>query len=278
MLQGRVDVVEADVTQAPPHGSWDVGVLCNVVQVLPRAEAHRALVNVGAAIESGGSLYIFGHALEDSRLAPANAVGMNLVFLSVYDGGQSYTEGDIAPGSPRRDSPRSRSASARARRRHRHRRAQAACGRGGSRHASGIASAPDLQAVFAVLDQRLAGGDHLLDFAQAVIFPVAGMAAAVAAGVPMVAALARVGSAALLSAGGAGGVATMARTWQGPKGAAAIALRRQCPRPLNGGAGGKVARLRAAPCPFGSVGQGRDGRGGHCEGRGPARYFSDLYG
>ena len=94
MLQGRVDVVEADVTQAPPHGSWDVGVLCNVVQVLPRAEAHRALVNVGAAIESGGSLYIFGHALEDSRLAPANAVGMNLAFLSVYDGGQSYTEGE----------------------------------------------------------------------------------------------------------------------------------------------------------------------------------------
>jgi hypothetical protein len=32
--------------------------------------------------------------LDDSRLAPTNAVGINLVFLSIYDGGQSYTEGE----------------------------------------------------------------------------------------------------------------------------------------------------------------------------------------
>jgi hypothetical protein len=33
-----------------------------------------------------------GHLLEDSRLCPAAAVGLNLVFLSIYDEGQAYTE------------------------------------------------------------------------------------------------------------------------------------------------------------------------------------------
>jgi hypothetical protein len=36
--------------------------------------------------------FIVGHLLEDSRLSPAAAVGINLVFLSIYDEGQAYTE------------------------------------------------------------------------------------------------------------------------------------------------------------------------------------------
>jgi hypothetical protein len=55
-------------------------------------EARRALHNVGEAIEPGGLLIIVGHVLQDSRLEPVAAVGMNLIFLSIYDAGQAYTE------------------------------------------------------------------------------------------------------------------------------------------------------------------------------------------
>jgi hypothetical protein len=90
----RVQILTADVTERPPQGSYDIVVLRFLIQVLPRDLARRVLANVGASVAAGGSLYIVGFVLEDSRLAPANAVGINLVFLSIYDGGQSYTEGE----------------------------------------------------------------------------------------------------------------------------------------------------------------------------------------
>jgi 2-hydroxy-4-(methylsulfanyl)butanoate S-methyltransferase len=93
-LVDRVQVIADDVLQHPPAGSYDVAVFRNLIQVLSRDQARQALSNVGAKIEAGGTIYIVGHVLEDSRLAPANAVGINLVFLSIYDGGQSYTEGE----------------------------------------------------------------------------------------------------------------------------------------------------------------------------------------
>jgi hypothetical protein len=93
-LADRVRVIAGDLTRHPPEGSYDVAVLRNLVQVLSPDQARRALSNVGASMEPGGAIYIVGYVLEDSRLAPANAIGINLVFLSVYDGGQSYTEGE----------------------------------------------------------------------------------------------------------------------------------------------------------------------------------------
>lgn len=90
----RVRVMAADVGQGPPEGSYDVAVLRNLIQVLSRDQARQVVRNVGAAMPSGGMLYIVGHVLDDSRLAPVTAVGINLVFLSIYDGGQSYTEAE----------------------------------------------------------------------------------------------------------------------------------------------------------------------------------------
>jgi SAM-dependent methyltransferase len=90
----RIRVLPADVTRAPAPGSYDVAVLRNLIQVLSRDEARRVLANVAASLEPGGALYIVGHVLDDSRLAPVAAVGINLVFLSIYDAGQSYTEGE----------------------------------------------------------------------------------------------------------------------------------------------------------------------------------------
>ena len=90
----RVKILAADVNQQPPPGRYDVATFRHFFQVMSRDQARRALVNVGQAIEPGGTIYIVGHVLEDSRLAPETAVGMNLVFLSVYDAGQSYTESE----------------------------------------------------------------------------------------------------------------------------------------------------------------------------------------
>jgi predicted O-methyltransferase YrrM len=91
-MTDRVQVRVADVLACAPEGRFDVAVLRNLIQVLGPDEARRALHNVGEAIEPGGLLIIVGHVLHDSRLEPATAVGLNLVFLSIYDAGQAYTE------------------------------------------------------------------------------------------------------------------------------------------------------------------------------------------
>jgi cyclopropane fatty-acyl-phospholipid synthase-like methyltransferase len=91
-LAERVQVRAADVVERPPEGRFDVAVLRFLIQVLGPEQARRILQNVGRAIEPGGAVFIVGHVLEDSRLAPPAAVGLNLAFLSIYDEGQAYTE------------------------------------------------------------------------------------------------------------------------------------------------------------------------------------------
>ncbi|MEQ1647737.1 MAG: methyltransferase [Hyphomicrobiaceae bacterium] len=91
-LTQRVDVVAADILGSPVEGTHDAAVLRYLLQVLSSDQARLALRNVGAALRSGGELFIIGHVLDDARLSPEPAVGMNLVFLSLYDDGQSYTE------------------------------------------------------------------------------------------------------------------------------------------------------------------------------------------
>lgn len=91
-LTQRVDVVETDILNSPPDGTHDVAVLRYLLQVLAPDQARRALRNVGAALRPGGELFIIGHVLDDARQSPEAAVGMNLVFLSLYSDGQSYTE------------------------------------------------------------------------------------------------------------------------------------------------------------------------------------------
>ena len=91
-MTDRVQVRAVDVLACAPEGRFDVAVLRDLIQVLGPDEARRALHNIGEAIEPGGLLIIVGHVLHDSRLEPIAAVGINLVFLSIYDAGQAYTE------------------------------------------------------------------------------------------------------------------------------------------------------------------------------------------
>jgi len=57
-------------------------------------DALQALTHIGAALHPGGRLYIVGRILDDSRLAPVDTVGFNVVFLNIFDDGRAYTEGE----------------------------------------------------------------------------------------------------------------------------------------------------------------------------------------
>ena len=91
-LADRVRVLAADVVESPLEGRFDAAVLRFLIQVLGPDQARRMLQNVGQVIEPGGAIFIVGHVLENSRLSPLPAVGLNLAFLSIYDEGQAYTE------------------------------------------------------------------------------------------------------------------------------------------------------------------------------------------
>ncbi|MHA1568261.1 MAG: methyltransferase, partial [Alphaproteobacteria bacterium] len=91
-LAERIRILANDTVATPPEGGYDLAVLRNFLQVLGPEKARAALINVGKVMEPGGSVFIIGRVLDDSRLTPADTAGMNLVFLNIYEGGQSYTE------------------------------------------------------------------------------------------------------------------------------------------------------------------------------------------
>ena len=78
----RVQVIETDVVNDTLTGSYDAAVLANLIQVLSADQARRALKNVSDVIEPGGSLFIVGRIIDDSRITPMEFVcGSNLVFF-----------------------------------------------------------------------------------------------------------------------------------------------------------------------------------------------------
>jgi hypothetical protein len=88
----RVKILSADVLSGPLPGSYDAAILRGLIQVLGPKNARLALKNIGAAINSGGKIYIIGYILDDSRISPPVALGFNLNFINSFDAGESYTE------------------------------------------------------------------------------------------------------------------------------------------------------------------------------------------
>lgn len=91
-MTDRVKVIAANVLSGVLPGSYDTMVLKGLLHVLSAEDAQLAVKNTGAAVTSGGKIYIIGQILDDSRTAPVEAVGFNLVFVNTYDDGESYTE------------------------------------------------------------------------------------------------------------------------------------------------------------------------------------------
>ncbi len=90
----RVKTAIVDVVAEPPEGTYDVAVIRALVQVLSIEDARAAVRNVARALAPGGTIFVAGLMLDDSRQSPVNLVGQNLVFLNVYDDGLIYTEGE----------------------------------------------------------------------------------------------------------------------------------------------------------------------------------------
>lgn len=88
----RVRVLAADLLSGPLSGAYDTVVLRALLQVLSSEDARLALKNVAPAVKPGGTIYIIGHILDDSRISPPEAVGFNLSLISQFDSGESYTE------------------------------------------------------------------------------------------------------------------------------------------------------------------------------------------
>ena len=65
-------------------------------QVLSDNQCQQAAHSIAAALRSGGTLFIIGHVTDDTRLSPEASVGMNMMFLNVFDDGQAYSESDYA--------------------------------------------------------------------------------------------------------------------------------------------------------------------------------------
>ena len=77
----------------PVPGKYDAAILCSILQVVSPDQARKIILNVGNTINPGGWIYIFGSGiLQDSRLSPPAAVGINMVLINVYDHGRSFTE------------------------------------------------------------------------------------------------------------------------------------------------------------------------------------------
>jgi cyclopropane fatty-acyl-phospholipid synthase-like methyltransferase len=89
---GRVTVLAANAVRTPIPGAYDVAVLQRVIQVLSAEDARQVIRHAGAAVNPGGTIYIIGQILDDSRTSPPSAVDANLNWINLYDEGESYTE------------------------------------------------------------------------------------------------------------------------------------------------------------------------------------------
>ncbi|MFO1036483.1 MAG: methyltransferase [Geminicoccaceae bacterium] len=93
-LDGRIALQAADVIAAPLAGSFDVAVVRSFLQVLAPDEAAAAIRNIRPALAPGASIYVIGQMVDDDRRRPEGSALFDLVFLSFYEGGRVYTEGE----------------------------------------------------------------------------------------------------------------------------------------------------------------------------------------
>ena len=92
----RVEVLAENVVSNRLPGTYDVAILRGLLIVLPPDDARRAVANVAAAIASGGTIYVMGWILDDSRVSPEELATYNLHFINSYEHSQLYTEGEIS--------------------------------------------------------------------------------------------------------------------------------------------------------------------------------------
>jgi len=87
----RVQVQAVDIVRQPLTGTFDAAILRYVLHVMSLEDACRVLLNVHQALKPGGTIYIQGGPLDDSRLTPQYQVMWGPVFTAIYERGQNCT-------------------------------------------------------------------------------------------------------------------------------------------------------------------------------------------
>jgi len=92
--KSRIRILSENVVKKPLQGNYDAAILRAFTQVLAADDARAAIKNTASALIPGGKMYIVAQVLDDSRSEPAVVALANLAFLSLYEGGQAYTESE----------------------------------------------------------------------------------------------------------------------------------------------------------------------------------------
>jgi cyclopropane fatty-acyl-phospholipid synthase-like methyltransferase len=90
----RVNVESTDVIAGPPECEMDFAVVRNFIQVISRDDAAKAIKHIGQRVKAGGRLLIRGWVVDDSRITPPSATGVNLFLLNRFDEGEAYTDAE----------------------------------------------------------------------------------------------------------------------------------------------------------------------------------------
>jgi O-methyltransferase domain/Dimerisation domain len=93
-LTERITATFCDITAQPSELTYDVAVLRSFIQVLSPEQAARAIRNIGRSMRLGGEIYVLGYVLDDTRSSPWEAAAYDVAFINIYQGGQSYTDGE----------------------------------------------------------------------------------------------------------------------------------------------------------------------------------------
>jgi SAM-dependent methyltransferase len=93
-LSDRIAAVPVDLLREPVPGQFDAAIVRNVIQVLSANESRAILSNVWASLRPGGTVYVTGIVLDDSRLTPTVHALTNVIAISFYDHGQAYTDAE----------------------------------------------------------------------------------------------------------------------------------------------------------------------------------------
>jgi hypothetical protein len=94
--QGMTDitVMEGNVVEGPCKQKFDALILRALIQVLSPEHARTAIKNMGESVNLGGSIFILGHIMDDSKTTPVEEVGWYLINLNWEDKAGYYSEGD----------------------------------------------------------------------------------------------------------------------------------------------------------------------------------------
>jgi len=94
--QGMTDitVIEGSILEGPCKQKFDALILRAIIQVLSPEHARTAIKNMGESVNPGGSIFILGHIMDDSKTTPVEEVGWYLINLNWEDEAGYYSEGD----------------------------------------------------------------------------------------------------------------------------------------------------------------------------------------